>query len=188
VAFDWTLFSLKTVVTLRYFFYNYVILIAWLFYFLSIFFPFLIRLIQPTHINMKSEIFCTIQNSHKRFARVCLYGCNFWNVLYDKKVQVDFRKIDHRYYWLHRLRTAICCNIFGDHSFETQHHQTHRSHVEWMVTMLYDRCQCLKKFDRRIYSVTHNNKSITCFDLYRSCARGRQWCGIIYYHWWTASI
>jgi len=21
-----------------------------------------------------------------------------------------------------------------------------------------------------------------------SCARGRQWCGIIHYHWWTASI
>ena len=23
---------------------------------------------------------------------------------------------------------------------------------------------------------------------FRSCARGRQWCGIIHYHWWTASI
>ena len=23
---------------------------------------------------------------------------------------------------------------------------------------------------------------------FRSCARGRQWCGIIYYYWWTASI
>ena len=23
---------------------------------------------------------------------------------------------------------------------------------------------------------------------FRSCARGRQWCGIFHYHWWTASI
>jgi len=23
---------------------------------------------------------------------------------------------------------------------------------------------------------------------FRSCARGRQWCGIIHYYWWTASI
>ena len=23
---------------------------------------------------------------------------------------------------------------------------------------------------------------------FRSCARGRQWCGICHYHWWTASI
>jgi len=23
---------------------------------------------------------------------------------------------------------------------------------------------------------------------FRSCARRRQWCGIFYYHWWTASI
>ena len=24
--------------------------------------------------------------------------------------------------------------------------------------------------------------------VFRSCARGRQWCGIIHYYWWTASI
>ena len=30
-----------------------------------------------------------------------------------------------------------------------------------------------------------------CFYLkmeFRSCARGRQWCSIFHYHWWTASI
>ena len=33
--------------------------------------------------------------------------------------------------------------------------------------------------------------NVCCLPLkmeFRSCARGRQWCGIFHYHWWTASI
>jgi len=37
----------------------------------------------------------------------------------------------------------------------------------------------------------HWQTGLCCLHLkmeFCSCARGRQWCGIIHYHWWTASI
>ena len=35
------------------------------------------------------------------------------------------------------------------------------------------------------------SRIVCCLHLkieFRSCAKGRQWCGIFHYHWWTASI
>jgi len=42
-----------------------------------------------------------------------------------------------------------------------------------------------------IFLVLRDHWLYVCLHLkmeFRSCARGRQWCGIFHYHWWTASI
>jgi len=42
-----------------------------------------------------------------------------------------------------------------------------------------------------IFLVLRDQWLYVCLHLkmeFRSCARGRQWCGIFHYHWWTASI
>jgi len=42
-----------------------------------------------------------------------------------------------------------------------------------------------------IFLVLRDHRLYVCLHLkmeFRSCARGRQWCGIFHYHWWTASI
>jgi len=42
-----------------------------------------------------------------------------------------------------------------------------------------------------IFLVLRDHWLYVCLHLkmeFRSCARGRQWCDIFHYHWWTASI
>ena len=42
-----------------------------------------------------------------------------------------------------------------------------------------------------IFLVLRDHWLYACLHLkmeFRTCARGRQWCGIFHYHWWTASI
>jgi len=42
-----------------------------------------------------------------------------------------------------------------------------------------------------IFLVLRDHWLYVCLHLkmeFRSCARGRHWCGIFHYHWWTASI
>ena len=46
-------------------------------------------------------------------------------------------------------------------------------------------------FDIIVFPQGSWNVHVCCLHLkmeFRSCARGRQWCGIIHYYWWTASI
>jgi len=42
-----------------------------------------------------------------------------------------------------------------------------------------------------IFSGPRGSWIICCLHVrkeFRSCDRGRQWCGILHYHWWTSSI